>query len=57
LPKLSPDPFQNFTGAFHPRRERPWINEGWNTVRFDAVAAGLAYLARVEEMTNATPPS
>jgi hypothetical protein len=39
------------------RRERPWVSEGWNTVRFDAVAAGLAYLARDEEMTNATPPS
>lgn len=39
------------------RCQRPWVSEGWNTVRFDAVAAGLAYLARVEEMTNMTPPS
>jgi hypothetical protein len=39
------------------RRERPWVSEGWNTVRFDAAAAGLAYLARVEEMTDETPPS
>jgi hypothetical protein len=39
------------------RRERPWVSEGWNTVRFDAVAAGLAFLARVEEITKEMPPS
>jgi hypothetical protein len=36
-----------------PRREhRPWVSEGWNMVMFDAVATGVAFMARSEGKSN-----
>ena len=36
-----------------PPARKPWTSEGYNTVIFDAVAAGLAYKARFNNKTFA----